>query len=862
MSLPSLTEERPNVLREDDELSAEHRTVDAPLEHIDLLAIVKVSQSLSGEIVQDRLIETLMTISLQHAAAERGLLILCNADGLFLEAISRSKIDGISVEKVHRPIAPMDLPEAALRHVLLTRRSIMLNDACQANPFSHDDYLRQQNPCSILCLPLIKQQQLVGVLYFENSQVPQVFTPMRHAVLELLASQAAISLQNADLYARLEQEVAEHRQSEAALRRSEERYVLAIEAAADGHADWNVESDEFYCSPRWLAQGDRPPERAHTNPPQMLDAFPWHPEDRPRVLALLNEVRESGANRLELDSRVIVRGEVRWMHSTTLYVRDSSGKLVRASTATTDITARRRAEDELRISEERYALAMVGSNEGVFDWDLRTGSTYLPARTQELLGLPVGEPWKTREEWETSLTFHPGDLDRMKAALATHFSESTPCDQEVRFIMPNGQIRYFRVRGTALRDADGTPYRMVGSLDDVTERKRQQDEMLRLESRLRQAERFEAMGTLAGGIAHDFNNLLGAILGFGERALRSAKKNSGLQRDLGHVIVAAERGRTLVDRIQSFSRGTGERVPVHVEKVVREALDLLQAKLPLRISLRTRLKAGRAALLGDATQIHQLLMNIGTNAVHAMPDEGRLSVALDAVEVGELRQVMVGAVTPGSWLVLEVSDSGTGISAEILPRIFDPFFTTKEASVGTGLGLSLVLRIVTGLGGAIDVQSEPRVGSTFTVYLPRVGNAPDEPISRVPSAPVGSGQQILIVDDEQSLLELTTDTLRELGYQPVGFGSALAALRAFRADPDAFDILITDLCMPGITGDGLIREIRRMRPLIPVILVSGYVSDGVVSRSDNARIDEILIKPLRANTLATSLARLLGSGEH
>ena len=861
MTLQSPSRKTRKVLRRDAGLPSEPRTIDVPLEQVDLAAIVKVSQALSAEIVQDRLIETLMSISLQHAAAERGLLVLGNEDVLSLEAISLSKPGGLAVQKMHRPLAPTDLPDAVLQHVLLTRRSVMLNDARQTNPFSQDSYLRHESPRSILCLPLIKQQQLVGVLYLENRLVSHVFTPTHHAVLELLASQAAISLQNAGLYARLEQEVAEHKRSEAALRQSEERYVLAIEAAADGHAYWDVESGEFYCSPRWLEQWGLPPELATTTRQQMLDVFPWHPEDRPRVLALLDQVRETGADRLEMDTRVIVRGEVRWMHSTAVYVRDATGKLLRASTATTDITARRHAEDELRTSEERYALAMAGSNEGIFDWDLRTGSIYLPARTQELLGLPVGDPWKTREEWETCLTYHPGDLDRMKAALADLFSGKRPYDHEVRFIMPNGQVRCFRARGKVLRDADGAPYRMVGSLDDITERKRQQNEMRRLECRLRQAERFEAMGTLAGGIAHDFNNLLGAILGFGERALRTAETDSALHRDISNVIVAAERGRTLVDRIQSFSRGSGERVPVHVERVVREALDLLQAKLPPRISLTTRLKAGRAALLGDATQIHQLLMNIGTNAVYAMPGEGRLSVSLDAVEVDELRRVIVGAVTPGAWLVLEVSDSGSGIPAEILHRIFDPFFTTKEASVGTGLGLSLVLRIVTGLGGAIDVQSEPDVGTKFTVYLPRSGYAPDEPINMALSAPAGQGQQILIVDDEQPLLELTTDTLRELGYQPTGFGSALAALRAFRADPNAFDILITDQCMPGISGDGLIREIRRMRPLIPVILVSGYVVDNAALRSDNARIDEILIKPLRANTLATSLARLLRSGD-
>jgi CheY-like chemotaxis protein/anti-sigma regulatory factor (Ser/Thr protein kinase) len=365
------------------------------------------------------------------------------------------------------------------------------------------------------------------------------------------------------------------------------------------------------------------------------------------------------------------------------------------------------------------------------------------------------------------------------------------------------------------------------------------------------------MGTLAGGIAHDFNNILGAILGFGERALRSVEDGSRLHHDIGKVVVAGERGRTLVDRILSFSRGTGERVPVHVEKVVRETLELLQAKLPPRITLQTRLHAERAALVGDATQIHQLLMNLGTNAVHAMLGEGTLSVSLEVVEVVESHQATVGTVEPGAWILLRVADEGTGITDEVLPRIFDPFFTTKEASVGTGLGLSLVLRIVTEVGGAIDVQSESCVGTTFTVYLPRAGDAPEESHDEPLSPPTGHGQRILVVDDEEPLLELTTDALRELGYDPIGFSSAITALRAFRADPGSFDALITDQRMPEMTGDKLIREVRCERPLIPVVLISGYVGEAVATRSDDSLADEILIKPLRTNALATSLARVL-----
>ena len=832
-------------------------TFEVPLAQVDFAAIVKLSQTLSGEIVHARLVELLMKISLEHAAAERGLLVLCKADGIFLEAVAGSNRDSVQGEWTNRRLVPTDMPDAILQHVLRLRHSVILDDARRPNAFSHDDYLQTRHPLSILCLPLVAQGQVVGALYFENNLATHVFTPARHTVLDLLSSQAAISLQKAQLYTRLEQEIREHEQSEAALRQSEERYALAMEAAADGHADWIVESDVWYSSPRWLEQWGLPTEFAITNHQKIIDEFPWHPEDRPRVLALVDQVRHTGTTRLELEARVMVRGEVRWMHGTTLYVRDSSGQLLRASQVTTDITARRRAEDELRTSEERYALALAGSDESIYDWDLKTDRLYIAPRTQELLGLPVGEVWRDRYAWARLMQYHPDDAPRRRATMDAHIAGKTPMyDIELRIMVPGG-VRWLHQRGRALRDANGRAYRVVGSIGDITDRKREQEEMLRLEGRLRQAERFEAMGTLAGGIAHDFNNILGAILGFGERALRSVAVGSRLHQDIGNVIVAGERGRTLVDGILSFSRGAGERVPVQVEKVVREALDLLQASLPPQITLQARLQAGRAALRGDATQIHQLLMNLGTNALHAMPSQGKLSVALDAVEVVEPRHATTGNVAPGAWIVLQVADEGSGIPPEILPRIFDPFFTTKEANVGTGLGLALVLRIVTEVGGVIDVRSQPDAGTTFTVYLPRVGDAPEEAGEREASTPVGQGQRILVVDDEGALLELTIDTLRELGYQPVGFSSAIAALHAFRADPDAFDALITDQRMPDLAGDRLIREIRRIRRSIPAMLVSGYVGEAAATGAAS-EADEVLVKPLRANALATSLARLLG----
>ena len=210
-----------------------------------------------------------------------------------------------------------------------------------------------------------------------------------------------------------------------------------------------------------------------------------------------------------------------------------------------------------------------------------------------------------------------------------------------------------------------------------------------------------------------------------------------------------------------------------------------------------------------------------------------------------------------SWVVLQVADQGTGMTPEILDQVFDPFFTTKEVGVGTGLGLSLVLRIVTQAGGAIDVESAPGLGSVFTVYLPRAGDAPEEAAEASPAPPRGHGQRVMVVDDEEPLLELTTHALRELGYEPVGYGSARAALEAFRSNPDGFAVLVTDLRMPGMSGEALIREARQLRPLLPVILVSGYAGDAGMATSNSGWADEVLTKPLRAIALATSLARLL-----
>jgi signal transduction histidine kinase len=453
---------------------------------------------------------------------------------------------------------------------------------------------------------------------------------------------------------------------------------------------------------------------------------------------------------------------------------------------------------------------------------------------------------------------HPEDFARWEAAREELFAGTGErLAMEVRYIV-RGETRWHNLQAICKRDDTGKVIRWTGSTTDITDRKRAEEEVRTIERKLRQAQRLEAMGTLAGGIAHDFNNILGAILGNGEMALRDAPKGSRLARDLDTIMVAGERGRALVERVLTFSRSAvSERLPVHVEGVVREALAMVSANLPSSVTMHAKLHAGRAAVLGDATQVHQVVVNLATNAIQAMPAGGTLRIELAAERVEQPRAATIGGCGAGEYVVLTVADAGVGIAPEIVDRIFDPFFTTKEVGTGTGLGLSLVHGIVTDLGGAIDVATAPGAGTTFTVYLPRSGDAAQISEEEESALPRGDGQRVLIVDDEEPLVQVATRALVDLGYAPIGFTSSAAALEAFRADPERFDALITDERMPEMSGSALIREVRSTRSSMPVVLMTGYLEATAGEAPLAMGVDEVLKKPLLARDLATSLARVL-----
>jgi PAS domain S-box-containing protein len=651
------------------------------------------------------------------------------------------------------------------------------------------------------------------------------------------------------------------RRAEEALRKSEERFSLAMAGAQDGILDWDIVNDSMYVSERAMhLVGLARDAGVYTRAEWSALVMPrFHPDDTQRLGQELRGDPRSPAESHEGEYRVLGDdNQYRWVRFRGRAVRNAEGRAIRWAGSVSDVDGLKRTEEALRRSEERYALAVAGSNEGLWDWDLINDSLFLSPRAQEILWLTPGEPQRPRREWVALTHYHPDDRSRVRDAVSAHLRGSTPHYRvEYRLQHHSGEWRWYRQRGVAVRDAKGRPTRMAGSMEDITDRKNAEGERERLEGQLRQAQKLEAIGTLAGGIAHDFNNILAAILGYGEMAQRDAAEGTAQRRHIDAAISAGMRAKSLVERILAFSRtGMAERVPVHVQSVVAEALDLVQASLPAGVQLDRQLDAGDAAIMGDPTQVHQVVMNLCANAVQAIKDKGALTVTLDLMGVGGSR-CATSVLADANHVRLRVCDSGAGIAPQVLERIFDPFFTTKEVGVGTGLGLSLVHGIVTDLGGGIEVESQLGMGSTFTVYLPwQSCVAVPEPVQEEP-VPNGNGETILLVDDEEPLVRLGEEMIAELGYEPVGFTSSLQALASFRAEPQRFNAVLSDEAMPEMTGSELVREILKIRPDIPIVLMSGYVTSALAARARDAGVSEVLCKPLVSREIARGLANAL-----
>ncbi len=469
---------------------------------------------------------------------------------------------------------------------------------------------------------------------------------------------------------------------------------------------------------------------------------------------------------------------------------------------------------------------------------------------------------RTREELigRSSRLLYPsdGEFEQVGRIKYAQIRESGIGTVETRWQHKDGRGIDILLCSTPLDPADASKGITFTALD-ITERKRSEAERRGLESRLRHAQKMEAIGTLAGGIAHDFNNILAAIIGYTELAKIDSAGNESVSSCLGDVLKAALRARDLVRQILMFSRQTqSEFGPVQVHQVAKEALTLLKATLPTTIRIRQDIST-HTPILGDATQIHQVVMNLATNAFHAMREPGGLlDVSVGEASIPEERPLELEHLTPGRYLKLTVSDTGHGIDPSIMHRLFDPYFTTKPKEEGTGLGLAVVHGIVKHHGGAIQVKSRPGAGTTFNLYFPMMSdrsvplNAADE------GENAGGKERILFVDDEPAIVELGKRLLESLGYIVTGCTGALEALERFKAGSQDFDLLITDMTMPQMTGDRLAIEIMRIRPELPVIVCTGYSERIDPERAQHLGIRFLIMKPFLKVEMANAVRKALG----
>lgn len=406
--------------------------------------------------------------------------------------------------------------------------------------------------------------------------------------------------------------------------------------------------------------------------------------------------------------------------------------------------------------------------------------------------------------------------------------------------------KYFDILAYRLR-----PDQMVLVIGDITDRKA-------LEMQLIQAQKMEAIGSLAGGVAHDFNNILGAIMGYAELALFEVGRQGAAKKKLQQMLSSCHRAKDLVNQILSFSRqSTPEKRPVKAHFVIKEAMKLLRAALPTTIDIQFNVETESATIMADPTQLHQIVMNLCTNAHHAMGEKGGV-LSVDLVPVIIEDDITVSAVhlPPGDYLKLTVADTGEGIDPVVVEKIFDPYFTTKKKGEGTGLGLAVVRGIVEKHGGAVKVETNPGTGTVFDVYFPMAPTQMEEEKEEFSLLQYGT-ERLLFVDDEEILVEIGKDLLERLGYTVTVSISAEKAFAIFRADPDGFDLVITDMTMPGMTGDVLAGKMQDIRPGLPVIVCTGY-SESLDGRNPkDFGFKGVIMKPLAIEKLAAAIRKAL-----
>jgi PAS domain S-box-containing protein len=528
-------------------------------------------------------------------------------------------------------------------------------------------------------------------------------------------------------------------------------------------------------------------------------------------------------------------------------VEDEKGNIKYFDGIIEDITEKKQAETTLRESEEKYRTVLEANPDPVVVYDMEGKVIYFNPAFTDVFGWPLEErigekmdAFVPQDAWpETNMMIAKVQAGRRFSGIETFRYNQ------------KGDIIPVSVSGAIYKDQDGNPRGSIINLRDISNQKK-------MEAQLQQSQKMEAIGTLAGGIAHDFNNILAGIFGYTQLLQMKMKKDSDHFRYLDSILKAGNRAKDLVEQILTVSRrSVNELNPMEIQLVVKEALKLLESTVPSTITIHQKIQNDCGMVMADYTQIHQIIMNLCTNAYHAMEESGGdLTVNLKEVELAD-ENLKGQSTNSAKYIELTVSDTGTGIDPSIKDRIFDPYFTTKEEGKGTGLGLAVIHGIVKSNGGHIRVDSVPGHGTNLRVYLP-VMEAVQEEVNSEGQPSINKGnERILLVDDQKDVIDIEQQLLEALGYKVTAKVSSIDALDTFCAHPDSFDLVITDMTMPNMTGDKLAGELNKIRSDIPVILCTGFSEKISEKEALTSRVKGFIMKPLVLDELAAIIRKVL-----
>ncbi|MEJ2220802.1 MAG: PAS domain S-box protein [Desulfobacterales bacterium] len=642
-------------------------------------------------------------------------------------------------------------------------------------------------------------------------------------------------------------------ESEAAVRENEEKYRSILDNIEDGYFEVDLEGNfTFFNDALCRLIGYSATAMAGMNNREYMDA-----ENAKKVFKTFNRVYETGKPAKCFDWEIIkVDGTKSQVDASVSLMTDPEGNPIGFRGIARDVTRHKQSEMALRESEARYRQLVNHAPAGIYEVDFIKGKfssvndiicEYTGYTRQELMAMSALDIL-TEDSQKIFLERLDKILKGQKVPPSVEFKIRAKSGREI-CVLINSKIIYA---------ADGKPKGATAIVHDITEQKLAEEEKKNLEYQLQQAQKMEAIGTLAGGIAHDFNNILSVIIGYTELILMNGDVDGEVRQNLKEIFNASKHARDMVKQILAFSRqNKQERKPIQVAHIVKEAVKMLRASLPSTISIQQHIEKDTGVIEADPTQIHQVLMNLCTNAAHAINEkDGVLKIHLGNIELDQKAATDIPGLKTGSYLKLSVSDSGEGIRPEARQKIFNPYFTTKEKGKGTGLGLAVVQGIVKSNNGAVTVESEVGKGAAFHVYLPTIKRklTADSEIST--PLPMGC-EHILLVDDEHPLVEIGRQMLERLGYSVATRTSSIEALELFRADPHRFDLVITDIVMPNLTGDKLAQKIIDIRNDIPVVLCTGYSEKFTHRNASEMGMHSFLMKPLVMRDLANTVRQAL-----